>query len=304
MSEFPDFNDIAPGELTTVLDWLRWGASRFTEFGVYCGHGTENVWDEALFLLASAIHQPWEMIDKIQQASLTRAEQQAVFDIFRRRVVERIPAPYITGIAWFAGYPYKVTQDVLVPRSPIAELILKEFAPWLEKPPEHILDMCTGSGCIGIACAHQYPDAQVTLTDISPEALAVTEQNVHFHLLEDRAVPMLSDCFEALENAKFDLIVANPPYVDSEDYASMPAEFHAEPSIGLVSGEDGLSFTRRFLSEAKRYLNEGGIVVVEVGNSYTALLDAYPELDFVWPEFEHGGHGVFVLTKAQLDSIA
>lgn len=304
MSAFPDFDEISPGELNSVLDWLRWGASRFTEYGVYCGHGTDNVWDEALFLLAAAIHQPWEMIDKIQQASLTRAEQQAVFEIYRRRVVERLPAPYLTGIAWFAGYPYKVTQDVLVPRSPIAELIIKEFDPWLAGPPAAILDMCTGSGCIGIACAHQYPEAQITLTDISPEALAVAEQNVHFHQLEDRAVPMLSDGFAALTHAKFDLIVANPPYVDQDDYASMPAEFHAEPSLGLVSGEDGLDFTRRFLQEAKHYLNDDGIVVVEVGNSFTALQEVYPDVEFVWPEFEHGGHGVFILTKAQLDKIA
>ncbi len=304
MSTFPEFDDANTGTLTSVLDWLRWGASRFTEAGLFFGHGTENAWDEAIFLLSSAIHQPWELIDKIQQSALTDVEQRAVHEIYRRRVEERMPAPYLTGVSWFSGYPYKVTQDVLVPRSPIAELILKDFDPWVSEAPRQILDMCTGSGCIGIACAHQFPDAQVTLSDISPEALSVAEQNIQFHQLQGNVSALLSDGFEALDGHTFDLIIANPPYVDAQDIASMPAEFHAEPRLGLVSGDDGLDFTRMFLSQVNRYLNPNGVVIVEVGNSWVALEDAYPAVSFVWPELESGGHGVFVLTKEQVEIIS
>lgn len=300
MATFPAFEELKNGQLRTVLDWLRWGASRFNEHGLHFGHGTDNAWDEAIFLLSYAIHQPWDMLDKMQQAALTEAEQQAVHELFRRRIEERIPAPYLTGVAWFSGLPYKVTQDVLVPRSPVAELIMKDFEPWLNGTPQKILDMCTGSGCIGIACAHQFQNSEVVLSDISEAAIAVAQDNIDFHALGDRVTACLSDGFGAIGNESFDLIVSNPPYVDAEDFASMPEEFHSEPQLGLVSGDDGLDFTRRFLKDASKYLNDGGLLVVEVGNSWPALEAAFPQLSFVWPEFEHGGHGVFVLEKSQL----
>ena len=303
MTIFPPFDEAHTGGLNTILDWLRWGASRFTEAGIFFGHGTDNAWDEAIYLLASAIQQPWEMVDKTQNAALTPVEKEAVYQLFKQRVEERVPAPYLTGVAWFGGYPYKVTRDVLVPRSPIAELILNNFEPWVVEAPTAILDMCTGSGCIGIACAHQFPEASVSLSDISTDALAVAEQNIAFHQVHDRVTAVHSDGFNALGGNTYDLIIANPPYVDAQDFATMPAEFHAEPRLGLVSGNDGLDFTRRLLREADTFLNDGGSLVVEVGNSWPALEAAFPDISFVWPELENGGHGVFILSKQQLSEI-
>lgn len=303
MTTLADFDSSGADNLETVLDWVRWGSSQFTAAGLYFGHGTDNSWDEALFLLAFAINQPWDMFDKIQTARLTRPEKEQAYALFRRRIEERVPAPYLTGVAWFAGLPYKVTPDVLVPRSPLAELILKNLDPWLDKVPESILDMCCGSGCIGIACAHQFSESRVDLCDISEKALEVAEQNVTFHQMDDRISVVQSDGFQALAGKTYDLIVSNPPYVDAEDFATMPLEFQAEPKLGLVSGDDGLEFTRRFLHEAGRYLNEGGLLVCEVGNSWEALENAFPQVAFTWPDLEFGGHGVFVLNKAQLDKI-
>lgn len=287
-------------QLETILDWIRWGSSQFSRAGLYYGHGTENAWDEAAVLLLWAIDQPWEYLDKILAARLSEAEKQRVYQLYKRRVDERIPAAYLTGVAWFAGYPYKVTEDVLVPRSPIAELILSDFAPWLEQAPMAILDLCTGSGCIGIACAHQFAEAEVTVSDISDKAIAVADKNIEFHGLEERVSAKISDGFESLGDSCYDLIVSNPPYVDKQDLAGMPAEYHAEPSIGLASGDDGLDLTRKILHGAADRLNPGGLLVVEVGNSWTALEQAFPSVPFFWPELENGGHGVFVLTREQL----
>lgn len=300
MSYLLDLSDTNTQYLETVLDWVRWGASQFTEAGLVFGHGTDNAWDEAWFLLSWSISQPWDIFDKVQHARLSQRERTKVAEIFRRRIQERVPAPYITGVAWFAGYPYKVSEDVLVPRSPIAELILQNFEPWLTQAPTNILDLCTGSGCIGIACAHQFEQAQVELSDISSRALIVAKQNIDFHQVNERVSCIESDGFDALHGRQYDVIVSNPPYVDAQDFASMPEEFRAEPEIGLSSGEDGLSFTRHLLANAENFLKDDGLLVVEVGNSWPALEQAFPHLAFTWPELESGGHGVFVLTKAQL----
>lgn len=302
MTTFPSFVESETQCLTTILDWARWGASRFNEAGLFFGHGTDNAWDEAVYLLSWSLQQPWELFDKTATARLTDSEKEAIYTVFMRRISERLPAPYLTGVAWFAGYPYKVNRDVLIPRSPIAELIAKAFEPWLSAEPQRILDLCTGSGCIGIACAHQYPNATVVLSDISPEALLIAEQNIEFHQLDERVQTRESDGFSAITE-KFDLIVSNPPYVDAEDFSTMPAEFQAEPEIGLVSGADGLDFTRGILAQAGQYLTENGILVVEVGNSWPALEMAFPDVSFTWPDFENGGHGVFVLTREQVLSV-
>ncbi len=303
MTGFPNFLESDATDLDTVLDWVRWGASRFVEAGLCFGHGTDNAWDEAWLLLSWAIHQPWEMLDKIQGAVLTGNEKHKVYGVYMRRIRERIPASYITGVAWFAGYPYKVTPDVLVPRSPIAELIVKGFSPWLADEPQTILDLCTGSGCIGIACAHQFDEATVELSDISVDALAVAEQNIIFHQLQDRVTTVHSDGFVALVGRTYDLIVSNPPYVDAADFAAMPEEYKAEPKLALTAGEDGLEFTRCLLQTATNHLSDNGLLVVEVGNSRPALEKAFPHVAFTWPELEHGGHGVFVLTQEQLAAI-
>lgn len=299
MATTPDICD----ELFTLRDLIRWGASEFTAANLYFGHGTDNAWDEAEQLVLHAVHLTPPLADEWLSARLTRVERERAVENVRRRVDERIPAAYITGQAWFAGLPFNVDERVLVPRSPIGELIQKQFSPWLHQEPAQILDLCTGSGCIGIACAYAFPSAEVQLSDISFDALAVAEENIQQHNLEDRVFAMQSDLFENLAGQKFDLIVSNPPYVDADDLASMPAEYHAEPEIGLGSGDDGLDFTRRLLQEAFNYLNDDGVLIVEVGNSWVALEDAFPELPFTWIEFERGGHGVFMLRKADLLSL-
>ena len=303
MTDFPDLAQSDARELDSILDWIRWGASQFTQAGLYFGHGTDNAWDEAAVLALWAIDQTWDMYEQIKFAKLTSSEKKLVYRLYMRRIHERVPAAYLTGVAWFAELPYKITPDVLVPRSPIAELILNAFSPWLSVEPRNILDLCTGSGCIGLACAHQFPEAAVMLSDISPKALDVARQNIEFHGLTDRVHAIESDGFKQLPAQKFDLIVSNPPYVDAQDLESMPREYHAEPAIGLASGDDGLDFTRQLLQQAANWLTDDGLLVVEVGNSWVALEQAFPQIAFTWPELENGGHGVFVLNKEQLNAI-
>ncbi len=287
-------------ELFTVRDFIRWGVSEFNSAKLFFGHGTDNRWDEAEQLVLHAIHLQPPLSEEWLDARLTRAERERVLMNLQRRIDERIPAAYITGQAWFAGLPFIVDERVLVPRSPIGELIEQQFEPWLRTEPQQILDLCTGSGCIGIACAYFFPEAEVQLSDISFDALAVAEENIQQHGLEERVFAIQSDLFSNLAGQKFDLIVSNPPYVDADDLATMPDEYHAEPEIGLASGEDGLDFTRRLLREASDYLMDDGVLIVEVGNSWVALEAAYPELPFSWIEFKRGGHGVFMLTRQDL----
>lgn len=300
MASSPTVFDQARDELVTIRDFFRWAASEFIAAKLFYGHGTDNPWDEAEQLVLHAIHLAPPLGDEWLDAKLTPGERAKVVANVQRRIEQRIPAAYITGQAWFAGLPYVVDERVLVPRSPIAELIEKRFAPWLADEPQQILDLCTGSGCIGIACAHAFPDAEVQLSDISYDALAVAEENIQQHGVTERVFALQSDLFENLYGQRFDLIVSNPPYVDADDMASLPEEFHAEPELGLASGNDGLDFTRRLLVEAADYLTDKGVLIVEVGNSWPALEEAYPSLPFTWVEFERGGHGVFVLAAQDL----
>lgn len=295
----PDF-EAATGELLTIRDFLRWGASEFIAAQLFYGHGTDNPWDEAEQLVLHGIHLSPPLADEWLDARLTLSERKKVMANLERRIRERIPAAYITGQAWFAGLPFSVDERVLVPRSPLAELIQKRFEPWVATTPSHILDLCTGSGCIGIACAYAFPEAYVQLSDISYDALAVAEENILQHGLSERVFAIQSDLFDGFQGQTFDLIVSNPPYVDAEDMASLPDEYHAEPELGLASGLDGLDFTRRLLAQAADHLTEAGVLIVEVGNSWPALEAAFPHLPFTWVEFEQGGHGVFVLTAQDL----
>lgn len=285
---------------TRVGDIISWGAGRFEKEGLCFGHGTDNAWDEALSLVLFALSLPWDSDATLLQRSLSTNEQLRITSLFDRRIRERIPAAYLIGEAWFAGLSFVVDQRVLVPRSPIAELIESGFSPWLKTSPATVLDLCTGSGCIGIACAHYFPEALVVLSDISVEALEVAEQNIQRYQLSERVITAESDLFAGLCGQRFDLIVANPPYVDADDLAAMPCEFLHEPVVGLGSGVDGLDFTRRLISEAQDYLTEEGTLIVEVGNSWLALEDAFPTISFLWMDFERGGHGVFLLTAQQL----
>jgi ribosomal protein L3 glutamine methyltransferase len=285
----------------TVSAMLEYGQTMFKSQGIYFGHGTTNAWDEAVYLLSFALQLPPNADRSVLDQVLTAEQQASIKALFERRISERIPAPYLTGQAWFCGLPFIVDERVLIPRSPIAELIMNGFEPWCEREPKQILDLCTGGGCIGIACAYAFTEAQVVLSDISADALAVAAMNIAGHDFDDRITTAESDLFAGLEpDQMFDLIVSNPPYVDAEDLASMPQEYQHEPKLALASGDDGLDFTRRLLQQATEYLSASGVLVVEVGNSWVALERAFPNVPFVWLEFTEGDAGVFVLTRDQL----
>lgn len=287
-------------ELISLRDWVRWGASQFNANELFFGHGTDNAWDEALHLALHVLSLPWDLSEQIWESRITRDERKRILALYEQRIHERIPAAYLIGRAWFAGMPFIVNDCVLVPRSPIAEMIEQSFQPWLTRSPQRILDLCTGSGCIGLACAAHFPSAEVDLSDISIEALDIAWQNIALHNEEGRVRALESDGLSGLNGQTYDLIVTNPPYVDQDDFSSMPPEYHHEPSLGLVSGDDGLDFTRRLLIEAPNYLSSDGLLVCEVGNSWIALEAAFPDVPFTWVEFQRGGHGVFVLTAEQL----
>jgi len=290
---------VSPSRLQTLRDYIRWAVSRFHEHEVYFGHGTDNAWDEARLLVLGGLHLPWAMADAYLDCRLEEAECLHLNELLRRRIEERVPAAYLLGEAWFCGLPFIVDERVLVPRSPIAEYIERQFAPWLPKTPARILDLCTGSGCIGIACAYEFPDAEVVLADLSYEALEVANLNIEQHELEGRVYTVQSDGFDGLPGQRFYLIVSNPPYVDLEDFASMPDEYQHEPELGLACGDDGLDLVRRMLAEAADHLTDDGLLVVEVGNSQVHVEALYPEVDFTWLEFQRGGHGVFLLAAQQ-----
>ncbi|WP_150303824.1 50S ribosomal protein L3 N(5)-glutamine methyltransferase [Pseudomonas saliphila] len=285
--------------LITIKDLIRWGVSRFHEAGLWFGHGTDNAWDEARLLVLSGLALPWETPLEYMDCRVTEGERAAVVDLLQQRIEQRIPAAYLTGHARFAGLDFVVDERVLVPRSPIAELIGNRFEPWLERDPVRILDLCTGSGCIGIACAYAFPQAEVVLADLSTDALAVAEENIEAHQLQDRVEARWSDGLDGMPGERFDLIVSNPPYVDAEDMDDLPDEYHHEPEIGLACGTDGLDLVRRILAEAADHLTEDGVLVVEVGNSMVHVMAEWPEVDFEWVPFKHGGHGVFVLNAGQ-----
>lgn len=289
----------AATRLQSIRDLIRWGVSRFHAAELFFGHGTDNAWDEARLLVLGGLHLPWDTPESWFDCRLEADELDAVLALLERRVAERIPAAYLLGEAWFCGQPFNVDERVLVPRSPIAELIDKRFAPWLKHAPARVLDLCTGSGCIGIACAHAFPEAEVVLGDLSFEALEVANLNIERHQVEERVYTVQGDGFDGLPGQRFDLIVSNPPYVDAEDFADMPAEFHHEPAMGLACGVDGLDLVRRMLAEAADHLTDDGLLVIEVGNSQVHVEESYPEVDFVWVEFERGGHGVFLLSAEQ-----
>ena len=284
-------------ELSTLIDFIRYGASRFGEAGLTFGHSFDNALDESTQLVLHALHLPHDIGPAYGQAKLTAAEKDVVLDLFRRRIDERIPACYLTGEAWFAGLSFKSDTRALVPRSPIAELIESGFEPWLGgRPVESALDLCTGSGCIAIAMAHYNPDWQVDGVDISDDALALAAEN-KARLHADNCSLIKSDLFAGLQGKVYDLIVTNPPYVTNDETDALPKEYAYEPDLGLRAGDDGLDFALKILRDATAHLSEHGLLICEVGESERHLAALLPEVPFLWIEFKVGQMGIFAIDR-------
>lgn len=290
-----------PHQLATIVDFIRYGASRFAAAGLTFGHSYDNALDEATHLVLHALHLPHDLSPAYGHARLTAVEREEVLQLIERRVAEHKPVAYLTGEAWFAGLKFKSDARALVPRSPIAELIQGGFSPWLdERDVERALDLCTGSGCIGIAMAAHNPDWHVDLADISEEALSLARENVAFQDVGERVRVIASDLFSNLAGERYDLIVSNPPYVTEQEYADLPPEYRHEPALGLTAGHDGLDVALRILTEAAAHLNEEGVLIAEVGESERALVELLPRVPFNWIEFDVGQMGVFLLDRRDL----
>ena len=287
-------------DLATIQDMMRWAYSYFNASDLYYGHGYDNAWDEAQQLVLVALYLPADVPEAMYQSRLTLVEKERVIHLIETRLGTRQPVAYLTNSAWFCGSEFYVDERTIVPRSPIGELIMQKFVGLIDHEPKRILDMCTGSGCIAIACAQQFLEAEVDAVDLSLDALDVAQINIERHGLAERVFPISSDLFNDIPKDKYDLIVTNPPYVDEEDLDDMPQEFHFEPEMSLGSGADGLDITKRILAQAADYLTDNGVLVCEVGNSMVHLIEQFPTVPFNWIEFKNGGLGVFSLTRVQL----
>jgi ribosomal protein L3 glutamine methyltransferase len=301
--EYPMFIDYntALVELNTIADFLRFGLSQANQCDLYYGHGTDNAWDDLYCLILGSLKLPLDMEPIYLQAKLTMPEKQFLAAQLKKRILEHVPVPYLTNEAHFAGHTFYVDERVLIPRSPFAELIEQRFSPWVVADQVHeVLDLCTGSGCIAIACAYAFPEAHVDGVDISPEALAVAKKNVMQHHLEERVTLIESNVWDKVPKKQYDLIVSNPPYVSHDEMTTLPKEYAHEPSLALVAKRNGLEVVDVILAHARDHLTPDGVLVIEVGNTEEALIEAYPDLPFTWLDLEHGGHGIFVLTADQI----
>ena len=286
----------------TLLDFFRFGVSQARAKMLYFGHGTDNAWDDIMALLLGSLHLPYDADSMILAARVTDEERHALALQLARRIEQRIPVPYLTHEALFCGMSFYVDERVLIPRSPIAELISRHFHPWLnEGQVTRVLDLCTGSGCIAIACCYAFPEAQLDAVDLSADALAVAEINRVQHGVQDQLNLIQSDCFAAISpDNRYDIIISNPPYVGVDEMQVLPAEYHHEPRMALEAQDNGLAIIERLLASAGRYLHAHGILLLEVGNSEAMLVARYPDVPFTWLDFEQGGQGVLLLTAEQL----
>ncbi|HAT2067557.1 TPA: 50S ribosomal protein L3 N(5)-glutamine methyltransferase [Legionella pneumophila] len=289
-------------ELVTILDFLRFSLSCAENAQLFYGHGTDNAWDDMRSLILRSLSLPYDVDPFLLNARLTTSERKHLCNQLDKRINQRVPVPYLIKEAYFCDLPFYVDERVLIPRSPIGELINNQFSPWIEaERVQHVLDLCTGSGCIAIACCYAFPEAQVDAVDISNEALAVAAINCERHDVGDQLALIESDCFTALSGKQYDLIVSNPPYVGKEEMQTLPDEYRHEPVLALETGNNGLAIIEKILKNAHAYLSEHGILVVEVGNSEQVLCETYPTVPFTWLEMSNGGQGVFLLTKQQLE---
>ncbi|HAU1603435.1 TPA: 50S ribosomal protein L3 N(5)-glutamine methyltransferase [Legionella pneumophila] len=289
-------------ELVTILDFLRFSLSCAENAQLFYGHGTDNAWDDMRSLILRSLSLPYDVDPFLLNARLTTSERKHLCNQLDKRINQRVPVPYLIKEAYFCDLPFYVDERVLIPRSPIGELISNQFSPWIDaEQVHHVLDLCTGSGCIAIACCYAFPEAQVDAVDISNEALAVATKNCERHDVGDQLTLIESDCFTALSGKQYDLIVSNPPYVGKEEMQTLPDEYRHEPVLALETGNNGLAIIEKILKNAHAYLSEHGVLVVEVGNSEQALCEAYPLVPFTWLEMSNGGQGVFLLTKQQLE---
>ncbi len=283
----------------TITEFIRETAARFETAELFYGHGTDNADDEAVYLIYGSLGLDYAAGQETINRELTNRELALLEERVERRIEERIPVAYLVNEAWFCGLPFFSDPRALIPRSPIAELIANGFQPLLEQAPDSILDMCTGSGCIGIACAVAFPNAQVDLVDISEDCLALARENIGRHGASERVSAVQSDLFENLQR-KYDLIVANPPYVSGEEIAELPAEYLHEPRLGLESAEQGLQIPLRILQQAADYLDDDGLLIMEVGYSWEQLQSRLADVPLLWLEFESGGDGVMAITASEL----
>ena len=292
----------AQNELSTLRDLMRFSVSRFSEAGLFFGHGSDNAWDESAYLLLHTLHLPLDRLEPFMDAHLTSDERAAVLRIIKRRITERLPAAYLTNEAWLGDCRFYVDQRVIVPRSHIAELLREQLSPWIDDPwaVGRVLDLCTGSGCLAILAAQAFPEALIDAVDLSPDALAVARRNVDDYHLAARLRLIESDAFAGIASERYDVIISNPPYVNAESMATLPDEYRREPLLALASGEDGLDFTRLILKEAADHLNPKGVLIVEIGNNQNELERAFPEIPFTWLDTAAGDQFVFMLHREDL----
>lgn len=289
-------------ELLTLRDWLRWAVSRFFEAGLFFGHGTDNAYDEAVWLILHTLHLPPDRLEPFLDARLTGAERRAVLDILQQRITRRLPAAYLTHEAWLGGFRFHVDERVIVPRSYFAGLLAEGLVPWVADPTaiENALDLCTGSGCLAILMAHAFPAAHIDAVDISADALDVARRNVTDYGLQDRIRLVRSDLLDALGGCRYDLIVCNPPYVTATAMAALPAEYRHEPALALESGVDGLDAVRRLIGSAAGHLTDDGLLLVEIGHNADLVEAAFPCMSFTWIDAPGGEAKIFLLTRSQL----
>lgn len=300
MSSEISVND-AIQEMVTLRDYIRWAVTQFNQAELVYGHGTENAWDEAVNLVLTSLHLPPDIDTNVLEAKLTHSEKVLLADRIKSRVIDRTPVPYLVNEAWFAGLNFYVDPRVVIPRSPIAELLEEELSPWVEQTTvQNILDLCTGSGCIAIASAMAFPEAMVDAVDVSKDALEVAKINVERFGLEENVHLVHSDLFSKLKGKQYDIIISNPPYVSKAEYDALPPEYIQEPKLALESGEEGLDIVRRILSDAADFLSPTGLLIVEVGTAQDLLESYYPGVPFTWLQFERGGEGVFLLTAEEI----